>query len=91
MHRFSWKPEKIVRPPSGWVNLDAVSYEVKRAFYRDSYLNPNAKNRYYFEYLEPPPDFTKITRSGFSKNFIWYNSKKVIEHQKKNHLLEGYL
>ena len=68
-HRFSCKPENIVLPYSDWGCLDAVSYEVKRALYRDSYLNPNARNRYYFEYLEPKPDPTK-TFSFKSRYFM---------------------
>ena len=53
MHRFSIKQGEILK--SGWILLDILRFEIKSAYYRDSYKNPISRKKEYFEFLEKGP------------------------------------
>lgn len=62
MHRFSCSPAGGSPSPSGWYSMDCLISEVKNELKKDWYLNPNAKNKYYYKILEsdPPPINEKL-------------------------------
>lgn len=70
MHRF--KSDAIpLSIKSEWVNMTLLSLEVKRAYFRDSYLNPNiskskgkSRNQYhpFLEPEKPPPNPLEVSK-----------------------------